>query len=256
MGLMGVATSTGMAIGPALGGFIGKTGETWMVFVAGGLMALASILVIKNIKETLPNPQPFSFKLLKINKEDVFEPRVWLPSLVMLLVVVPFGVILTVIPDFSDHLGLENRGSFFSYYVAASLIIRFFIGRFSDKFGREIFAMFGTGILGLALLLIPNATDYTSLMMAAVVFGVGSGINSPTIFAWTTDLSLPEKRGRGLSTMYMALELGIGFGGYFGAELHANSAENFQRAFTIPAYFAFTATTIVAASMLYKLIKK
>jgi MFS family permease len=227
-----------------------------MVFVAGGLMALASILVIRNIKETLPNPQPFSFKLLKIKKEDVFEPRVWLPSLVMLLTVVPFGVILTVIPDFSDHLGLENRGSFFSYYVASSLLIRFFIGKFSDRFGRELFAMLGTGALGIALLLIANATNYSSLMMAAVVFGVGSGINSPTIFAWTTDLSIPEKRGRGLSTMYMALELGIGFGGYFGAALHSNVAENFQRAFTIPAFFAFTATTIVAASMIFKLLKK
>jgi len=45
-----------------------------------------------------------------------------------------------------------------------------------------------------------------------VIFGVGTGLNSPTLYAWTIDLSHPERRGRGVATMYIALEVGIGIG--------------------------------------------
>jgi predicted MFS family arabinose efflux permease len=45
-----------------------------------------------------------------------------------------------------------------------------------------------------------------------VVYGLGAGLNSPTLYAWTVDLSHPERRGRGIATMYIALEVGIGLG--------------------------------------------
>ncbi|WP_408641393.1 MFS transporter [Spirosoma telluris] len=37
-------------------------------------------------------------------------------------------------------------------------------------------------------------------------------MNSPTITAWTADLSDEKTRGRAMATMYIALEAGIGLG--------------------------------------------
>ena len=49
-------------------------------------------------------------------------------------------------------------------------------------------------------------------LLGAVIFGIGTGLNSPTLYAWTIDLSHPARRGRGVATMYIALEVGIGLG--------------------------------------------
>ena len=49
-------------------------------------------------------------------------------------------------------------------------------------------------------------------LLGAVVFGLGTGLNSPTLYAWTIDLSEPARRGRAVATMYIALEAGIGLG--------------------------------------------
>lgn len=49
-------------------------------------------------------------------------------------------------------------------------------------------------------------------MSGAVVYGIASGLLSPASSAWTADLSHPERRGRAMATMYIALEAGIGLG--------------------------------------------
>ncbi|MEJ0056457.1 MAG: MFS transporter [Bacteroidota bacterium] len=43
----------------------------------------------------------------------------------------------------------------------------------------------------------------------------GTGTNSPTLLAWATDLSDPHHRGRGLASLYIFMEMGIGVGAFF-----------------------------------------
>ena len=56
----------------------------------------------------------------------------------------------------------------------------------------------------------------------AVVFGLGTGLISPTLLAWGVDLSEPARRGRAMATLYIALEIGIGMGAIFSAWIYAN----------------------------------
>jgi hypothetical protein len=44
-----------------------------------------------------------------------------------------YGVILTLIPDWSHHLGIANKGLFFMVFTVTSLLIRFGAGKASDK---------------------------------------------------------------------------------------------------------------------------
>ena len=59
------------------------------------------------------------------------------------------------------------------------------------------------------MLLIGFSRDLTSYITAAVIFGFATGVSSPTLFAWTADLSHPDRRGVGAGTMFIALEAGI-----------------------------------------------
>ncbi|WP_370637492.1 hypothetical protein [Flagellimonas sp. HMM57] len=52
------------------------------------------------------------------------------------------------------------------------------------------------------------------------------GISSPTLNAWTIDLSPKNQRGKGIATMFIALEAGIGLGALFSGWYYGGSIEN------------------------------
>jgi MFS family permease len=230
-GLLGLAGSLGMAAGPAMGAAIANSYSLDAMFYASSVAAFLSVAVVARMHETLDNPNRFRMGLLRISRKEIFEPRVLDPSIVMMLTVVSFGIILTIIPDFSEHLGIENKGLFFTSFTLSSLAIRFLAGRASDKYGRIRILKISSLLLVLAMGLIGLATTATELLLAAAVFGVAVGMNSPTVFAWTIDMSHPEHRGRAMATMYIALEAGIGIGALSSGWLYANDPSRFPLVF-------------------------
>ena len=69
--------------------------------------------------------------------------------------------------------------------------------------------LFGCGLLVLSMISIGLANSIGTYTAGAVVFGLATGISSPTLFAWTADLSPVHRRGTGSGTMFIALEAGI-----------------------------------------------
>lgn len=231
MGILGLFTSTGMAIGPSVGPIIKENFSINTLFLASAFVGLISVVAILMVKETLKNPKKFSLKELKIDKHDFFERRTLGPAVVFMLTTFSFGAALTISPDFSEHLGVANKGFFFTIYVVASLMVRLIAGKLSDKHGRVPILMVATLLLATSMYLLGTSTGPNQFYFSAFLFGIAVGMNSPTIFAWTIDLSKEESRGRGLSTMYIGLELGIGMGAYLSAALYQNNVENFDIAF-------------------------
>jgi len=238
MGILGVAGSIGMAAGPAIGSYIAMEFSLNTMFYASSFTALLSVLVLFGMKETLPSTTKFKPKMLLIHPKDILEPLVWQPSLIMLLTVYSFGTVLTVTPDMSDHLEIGNRGLFFTVTLLASVVVRLFSGKASDKFGRIKVLMVGVCMLLAAMIVLGFASTPFIMYIGAILFGVSAGINSPTIFAWTVDLADEKTRGKGMSTMFIALELGIILGSVFGAELYDNDPEQFKYAFWFAATLA------------------
>lgn len=230
-GLLGLSGSLGMAAGPAVGGAIANNFSLDAMFYASSAAAFLSVAVVARMHETLDNPNRFRMGLLKISRSEIFEPRVMAPSIVMLLTVVSYGVILTIVPDFSEHLGIQNKGLFFTSFTLSSLAIRFLAGRVSDKYGRIGVLKISTALLVVAMALIGWAETATGLLVAAAVFGIAVGMNSPTVFAWTIDLSHPAHRGRAMATMYIALEAGIGIGALASGWLYGNDPNMFPVVF-------------------------
>lgn len=243
MGIFGLTNNIGTAIGPAFGSYIALHYPIQYMFYCSSGFAILSILILMKLKETLPQQQRqrFRWALLKINPRDIIELRVIAPSITLLLSVFSFGIILTIVPDFSDHLGIQNKGLFFTVFTLSSLGIRFMAGKVSDRFGRVEVIKVGTLIQVLAMVIVGFATTPWMLMLGAVFFGIAVGIVSPTTFAWTIDLSKDEARGRALATLYIALEAGIGIGALLSAWVFANNSANFPWTFWLGAISAFSA---------------
>ena len=216
MGLFGVASSLGMAAAPTAGPWVAAHFSLNTLFYCSSGLALLSVLVQGTLTETLPvaQRQPFSWRLLRLRADEVLERRVLAPALVTLLCLFPFGAVLTVVPDQSQLLGLvgESKGLFYGCYTVASLVVRLVAGRTSDRYGRVRVLRGSAAVMALGLAVLVWSPSAAVFLLGALVYGLGAGLCSPTLYAWTIDLSDPAHRGRGVATMYIALEAGIGLG--------------------------------------------
>jgi len=243
MGFLGMASSLGMAIGPTFGSQLTSTLGYNALFYISGSIALLSVLILFNLKETLKpeKRKKFSLKLLKISKDDFYEPRVLAPAIVFLLSTFSFGLILTIIPDLSVHLNIGDKGVFFTIFVLSSVAIRFIAGRASDLHGRIPVIVVSMFVLIGSMLILSFAQTKTTFYLSALLYGISLGMSSPTVFAWTADLSNPKKIGRAFATIYIALEVGIGIGAFVSAKIYSNNPDNFGYTFASGAITALVA---------------
>ncbi|MDX5320087.1 MAG: MFS transporter [Bacteroidota bacterium] len=214
MGILSLAGSVGMAMGPAFGSYLTLKFGYEALFMTSSLSGIAAVLWMMGLKEPLQHPVKFNSSMFRIRFHEFYEPRVLMPSLVMVLVVFSFGTMITLIPDRCKELGLENRGLFFTVFTAASVLVRFGAGKISDRLGREKVLLVSSLLIALAMFVLGNASSLPLLFLGSVLFGLGNGINSPTIMAWSIDLSDIKYVGRAMATVYMALEIGIGGGAF------------------------------------------
>ena len=249
LGLHGICFSTGMAIGPAVGSTIKMYTSMNFLFYTSALFALLSIIILLNMKETLKEKKPFSFSLFKISAKDVFDVHVLPAALVTFLSYVAYGVILTLIPDWTGYLGIENKGMFFMIFTISSLLIRFFAGKVSDTYGRTLIIKIGLVILTLSLVVLAYFKTVNGMYFGAFLYGISLGVLSPALNAWTIDFSSPDQRGRAISTMYVALEAGIGGGAFLAGWYYSNKIEHIPTAI-------FYSALVVFSSLIYMLLRK
>lgn len=233
MGVFSISISLGFGFGQYLSAplklWLGMEGLFYAVAFFG---VMAMILMIP-IKETTQRRADFRMRDIIPKAEEVFAPEVMTPSIIMLLITVCTGFYMLLIPDITQELKIDNNGLFFFTHMLSSLVVRYLAGRLSDRIGRRKSLVIGIAIFGLATLLMTVVETKALFLFCGFVYGVGTGIISPTLMAWTTDLSHPNKKGRGLATMWMGLEFGLMIGAFGGMFLYKNDPKNFPMIFGI-----------------------
>jgi MFS family permease len=212
MGIWGTFISLGIGVGQSLGSYISmQVGIENLFLFSAGAAAISSILIVF-VGETLQEKQSFHPRLLKVKWNDVFEPTVLPPAIVTFLTAPASGIIFVLTPDMSGFMDIPNKGWFFGFYVISTILIRLFTGKLSDKIGRRQTLLIGVMFLIISMFLIGISTEIIGYTIASIVFGIATGISSPTLFAYTADLSPTHRRGVGAGTMFIALEFGIMLG--------------------------------------------
>jgi hypothetical protein len=100
------------------------------MFYVSALCALGSVIILYNIKETLADPQKFSFKLFRIKKSEVFDETAVPPAIVMLFCVSRSALYLLYHPTSANPLACTTKD--FSMPVTRSL-------HYSSAYCRKIF---------------------------------------------------------------------------------------------------------------------
>ncbi len=212
IGLHSLMASIGGALAPVIGSAItGHFGVNTMFYVSS-VLAFFAALLFYNLKETLEKPVPFSLNLLKVSRADIIEPKVLAAAIVMVFIEVAYGAVLTLTPDQSVKLGIENKGLYLACMTSSSVFMRFLAGKASDQYGRIIVLKVSALVIFASMLWTGLATNATEFLLAGALYGIGLGMGMPTLFAWTIDLAHKENTGKAIATTYIALEFGIGLG--------------------------------------------
>jgi len=241
MGIWGTFISLGIGVGQALGSLIFEHLGYNSLFMISAIFTIISLLLVLKVEETLAIKQKFNGSQLRVQAKDVFEPSVIPAAIVMLLTAFSSGIIFVITPDISAFLGITNKGFFFGIYVISTIIIRLFTSSLSDKIGRRQTLLIGCTILMISMILIATSNSVNTYILSAVVFGLATGVSSPTLFAWTADLSNGARRGVGAGTMFIALEIGIILGSASTLFFYDNSKNTILISFLVGALLSLVA---------------
>jgi len=233
MGLLGTAGTLGMAGGPSVSDTLTRNFGLNGVFYCSSILAILSVVILFGIKETVSDKHAFHYRILKVKKADLFEPRVWKPCIVMVLCAFAYGTVYTIIPDFGKFVGVKDKGLLFTYLTVSILFVRLIGGKASDRWGRQPVLIISTLLITSSMFTIGLATSSLQLIIGIILYGLGHGATSPTLLAWATDLSAEHHKGKGVASLYMFMELGIGLGALLSGFIYSNNSANFFITFLI-----------------------
>ncbi|NNE55367.1 MAG: MFS transporter, partial [Flavobacteriales bacterium] len=191
MGYLGIAGSTGMALGPAIGSFIKEEASFNAMFITAGVVGLVSFLMTLRLPESLVKSRTPKWQDFNIFKGRSLNWQAWQPSVVTLFDTYAFGVVITMYPILVDHLGFKYKGLFQLVIVVSSIGMRFIAGKASDRRGRLPVLVWGMICVSIAMFIMGFSETAAHALFGAVIYGIAIGINRPTIFAWTADTARP-----------------------------------------------------------------
>lgn len=241
MGIWGTFSSVGIGFGQIFAASIVDNFGLNGLFLLSSILAIISGFMVMTVSESLEKPQAFKTEFLKVSWNDVFEPTVMPAAVVMFCQAISSGIVFAVTADISGYLDIENKGWFFGFYMVSTICIRVFSGGLSDKIGRRASLVIGLSFMVLAMTMIGFSTSVGMYSAGSVIFGIATGISSPTLFAWTADLSPSNRRGVGAGTLFIALETGIMIGSFSLFLTYNNSFSSIPTVFLFGASFSLIA---------------
>lgn len=220
IGYMSLVTAIGMAIGPALGGFLQAwAGYNALFLLSSGLGVLGILFTTQIVNPSISTTQS---KAAKDNPTDnrfwrlLISPRLRIPAIVLLLVGLAFGTLSTFVPLFIKSVGVNlNPGLFYTATAIASFSVRLIGGRASDRYGRGLLITISLIFYILSMLFLWIATSANIFLLAGILEGMGAGILLPTIAAMLVDRAMPQERGRIFGVCMVGFDVGIAIAGPF-----------------------------------------
>jgi multidrug resistance protein len=152
------------------------------------------------------------------------KPSVLVIFLTVFIDLVGFGIIVPLIPSYSEHLGARTYviGLIFASYSAMQFIFSPIWGRLSDRYGRRPILLISTAGAAASYVLFARATgleNHTAALWLMVVSRSFAGIcggNITVAQAYIADITPPAERSKKMGLIGMAFGLGFILGPFIG----------------------------------------
>ncbi len=130
------------------------------------------------------------------------------------LVSLPFGILSFALPIYGKmlHASAVEVGALFAAVSFAPVIVRPFLGRMIDRWGRRPFLLAGLAGYAAATIMLCLAHSVLMLTLARFVQGIGQAFFWLAAYALVADVAREDRRGRGFGAMDEAMSRGALFG--------------------------------------------
>lgn len=209
IGYFALSTTLGMSVGPVIGLFICQQWNFMVVFVAACIISLASLACASAIHM---RKRFVVGKRMNFEWNALFDKNSVRPSANVFITMIAYGGLLSFIALYGQELGVKNASLYFLILSVGIAIARLTSGKEFDRNGprRIITVCLVLLIVGFPVLaLAKNAVLY---FISAIIIGFGNGVIFPTFQSMVNNLADSSHRGAANSTLYTAVDLGIGLG--------------------------------------------
>ncbi|NVO20784.1 MAG: MFS transporter [Bacteroidetes bacterium] len=206
LGYFGLSGTIPMAIGPMIGLWLIANGTYQQLFIASVVIGFAGFLIATMIKVPgIKHKSTFSFRnLIEITTLPV--------ALVLLINMISYGGLVSFISLYVKETGEGNAGLFFLVYATGIAAARLTSGKIFDRKGPVLLAVISLISLFIGFIILALIHQHLLFLLSAFLLGMGSGIISPTLQTMANNMVKPHRRGAANSTLFTALDLGIGIG--------------------------------------------
>ncbi len=226
IGYMSLINPIGLTIGPVIGTFLQEQVGYVPLFVFSVGLGLIGFLFAYQVKDpSILHQLDRQNSNLKSSPDSVDDqknrfwkmldsPRVWVPTLVLLLTGLIRGTVTTFIALYLKQTELDlNVGWFYTATAVSSVGIRLLTGYASDRYGRGLFITVSLGCYALGTLLLSLAQNTGDFLLAGFFEGAGGGTLIPLMVALISNRSYPHERGRVFSLCIGGFDLGLAISG-------------------------------------------
>jgi MFS family permease len=209
LGYFSLSTTLGMSVGPLIGLLICHQWGYTAMFIAGIFISLASLACAYAVhlpKEFLVGKQ------IQFHWHSLFDVRSLRPSVNLFMIMIPYGGLLSFIALYGREIGVHNSSLFFLIFSIGIAAARLTAGKVFDKNGPRKILTLCLLLLIIGFPLLASAKDAVLFYLSAIIIGFGNGVVFPTFQSMVNNLADAEHRGAANSTLYTAVDLGMGLG--------------------------------------------
>lgn len=211
IGYYALSTTMAMSVGPIVGLFFFHQFGYVVMFSATFVIGLIGFVCV--MLTHVPTYVPA--EKVKLNWNNLFDKGSILPSVNLLVFMLSYGGLISFISLYGKEIGVHNTSLFFLVFALGIAISRFASGKVFDRQGPRKILSFCALFLIAGFLVLAFIKTVLGFYCAAVIIGFGIGVVFPIFQAMVNKLAQPEHRGAANSTVYTALDLGMGLGMLF-----------------------------------------
>ncbi len=209
IGYYALSTTLGMSVGPIIGLFVCHHWGFIPMFLSGLFISLASVgcaYLVHLSKNSLMEKQ------IHFKWNGLFDKNSIRPSINVLIIMIPYGGLLSFIALYGREIGVQNSSLFFLIFSIGIAVSRLTSGKAFDKHGPRRILTFCLILLLIGFPLLASAKNATVFYLSAIIIGFGNGVVFPTFQTMVNNLADANHRGAANSTLYTAVDLGMGSG--------------------------------------------
>jgi len=223
--ILRMSNNLGVALGPAIGGFVTSESYTIAFYIAAfGLMTYSLLMAIKAHETLQKNANENKVRERFGGYGMIFRDKTFINfNLVFSLTMITASMVWVLLAVYGkQNYGISERMYGFIPTTNALMVvgIQIFVTRITKKHSPLLMVALGAVFYSTASLMISLGGSFWAFWLAMVVMTIGELIMMPTATTYSANLAPPDKRGRYMSIHGMTSGLANGVGPLLGGTLN------------------------------------